>query len=298
MKLYPAIDLREGATVQLIGGDPEREPIHHPDPVKIAQRWFQEGASLLHLVDLDAAFGEGDNLNIVQRILRAVPCPVQMGGGIRHLVDIQRLMDHGVGRVIVGTQGVRNPDWFEIAADIYPDRLMLAIDARGNEVAVNGWQEASGILLDEILQRVEGLPLAGLLYTNVDVEGRMQGIDEEAVARVVDATGHNVVASGGITTMDDLDTLKGIGVDAAVLGMSIYTGKIHLPTAIEQIEGRTVKKDQVTIPSKDVQWGGAPPVAPPSADTGTTQPPGGHNGNPQGGHNGHDRHDAQQEESP
>lgn len=263
MKIYPAIDLREGATVQLIGGDPEREHIHHPDPVKVAHRWFGEGATALHLVDLDAALGQGDNLHIVKRILEEIPCPVQMGGGIRHLVDIQKLLDHGVGRIIVGTQGIRNPDWFELAADIYPGKLVLAIDARGDEVTVSGWKEESGKRLEEVLQRVDGLPLAGLLYTNVDVEGRMEGIDADAVTRVVDATKHDVVASGGITTLEDLETLKAIGVDAAVLGMSIYTGRIDLPTAIERIEGRRVdKKKHVTIPPEEVQWGPIPPEVP------------------------------------
>jgi phosphoribosylformimino-5-aminoimidazole carboxamide ribotide isomerase len=294
MKLYPAIDLREGATVQLVGGDPSKEHVHHPDPVKVAHRWFGEGATFLHLVDLDAALGKGDNLHVVKRILQAVPCPIQVGGGVRHLVDIQRLMDHGVGRVIIGTQGIRNPDWFEIATDIYPDRLLLAIDARGDEVTVSGWQEESGIRLDEVLERVAGLPLAGLLYTNVDVEGRLEGIDEQAVARVVDATDHPVVASGGITTLEDLDTLKGIGVDAAVLGMSIYTGRIDLPTAIEKIEGRRVKRERererhVMIPPSEVQWGTVPPGAPDERILGNEAEEAARNG-PQDGHdteNGH-----------
>jgi phosphoribosylformimino-5-aminoimidazole carboxamide ribotide isomerase len=256
MRIYPAIDLREGSSVQLVGGDPRVEKVHEPDPVRVAHRWFGEGATLLHVVDLDAALGHGSNLDVVARIIRSVPCPVQLGGGIRHLVDIQRRIDLGVGRVIIGTQGVENPHWLELAADIYPGRIVLAVDARGEEVAVRGWQEGSGISIRQVLSRVEDMDLAGLLYTNVDVEGRLEGIDSDAVERVVSATRHKVIASGGITSMEDLDRLNEIGVDGAVLGMSIYTGRIVLKDAIERIEGRKVSPGRnVLIPPVDVHWG-------------------------------------------
>ncbi len=259
MKIYPAIDLREGATVQLVGGDPSREAVHEPDALKVAQRWVDEGASLLHMVDLDAAIGTGSNLHVVERILRNVPLPVQLGGGIRHLVDIQKRLDLGVGRVIVGTQGIRHPDWFETAADVYPHRLLLAVDARGDDVTVAGWKEASGVTIQSVLKRVQDLPLAGLLYTNVDIEGRMCGIDRAAVEDVVRHTEHPVVASGGIATLEDLDVLKDLGAAGAVLGMSIYTGRIRLKDAIERIEERIVETGRhVLIPTPDVQWGAVP----------------------------------------
>lgn len=275
MKLYPAIDLREGATVQLVGGDPSIEKIHEPDPVRVAHRWFGQGATLLHVVDLDAALGRGSNLDIVARILRAVPCPVQLGGGIRHLVDIQRRIDLGVGRIIIGTQGVENPDWLQLATEIYPGKIVLAVDARGEEVAVRGWQEGSGVSIRDVLRRVEDLALAGLLYTNVDVEGRLEGIDADAVERVVGATPHKVIASGGIAGMEDLDRLKSIGVDGAVLGMSLYTGRIDLPRAIERIEERAVRSGRnVLIPRQEIQWGG-----PGASPAGRGPPPGNGHGN-------------------
>lgn len=263
MKIYPAIDLREGATVQLVGGDPDREEVHNPEPLHVAAKWVDEGASALHVVDLDAALGRGTNLYVVQRILSEILAPVQLGGGVRHLVDIQARLDMGVGRVIVGTQGIREPLWFETAAELFPGKLILAVDARGDEVAVSGWQEGSGVKLEEILRRVEDLPLAGLLYTNVDIEGGMGGVDRAAVEKVRRGTEHSLTASGGIGSMEDLDSLKELGVDGAVLGMSIYTGRIELKSAIERIEGRKVQTGRaVLIPKPTIQWGGIPEGTP------------------------------------
>lgn len=263
MKIYPAIDLREGATVQLVGGDPSHEAVHDPDPVRVAHKWMDQGASALHMVDLDAAMGLGMNLHVVKRILDTTPLPVQLGGGIRHLVDIQARLDMGVGRVIVGTQGIKEPEWFETATELYPGKIVLAVDARGDEVAISGWKEGSGLSLKTVLDRVMDLPLAGILYTNVDIEGSLSGIDRAAVERVVTATQHDVIASGGIATMDDLDVLKDVGALGAVLGMSIYTGRIDLKAAIERLEERTVETGRhVMIPKPAVQWGFVPEDTP------------------------------------
>lgn len=263
MKLYPAIDLKDGATVQLVGGDPSRVATQDDDPVQVATKWVEEGASALHIVDLDAALGRGSNEWIVERILQTLPQPVQLGGGIRHLVDIQKRLEMGVGRVIIGTQGVKHPEWLAEACKIFPGKIMLAVDARGDEVAVSGWQEGSGLKMDDVLRRVADMDLAGVLYTNIDVEGQMTGVDRAAVENVVANTSHPVVASGGIGTMDDLDTLKELDIEGAVLGMSIYTGKIPLRKAIEHIEERKVPKGRaVLIPKSEVQWGDLPEDVP------------------------------------
>lgn len=263
MIIYPAIDLREGATVQLVGGDPTREAVHEPDPLQVAHRWTDQGASALHVVDLDAAIGTGSNLHIVNRILNAIPLPVQLGGGVRHLVDIQRRLDMGVGRVIIGTQGIKHPDWLLTAAELYPGKIILAVDARGDDIAISGWQEGSGVTLPVMLRQIEDIPLAGLLYTNVDIEGSMGGVDRAAVEKVVGATRHGVIASGGIAELSDLDVLKDVGVAGAVLGMSLYTGRIQLVEAIKRIEGREVQTGRhVMIPKPKVQWGNIPDGAP------------------------------------
>ncbi|MBW3582134.1 MAG: 1-(5-phosphoribosyl)-5-[(5-phosphoribosylamino)methylideneamino] imidazole-4-carboxamide isomerase [Euryarchaeota archaeon] len=264
MKVYPAIDLREGATVQLVGGDPDKEPVRHEDPLAVAIKWAEKGAGLFHIVDLDAALGTGSNLWVVDRILRTLPQPVQLGGGVRSLVDIQKRIDMGVGRVIIGTQGIKHPDWLAEACRVFPDRLVLAIDARGDDVAISGWQEASGLKVETVLSRVEEMPLAAVLYTNIDIEGGMAGVDASAVDNVVRHSAHKVIASGGIATLEDLDTLASLGVDAAVLGMSIYTDRIDLKEAIERVEGRKVEVSgrHVLIPKPAVQWGGVPEGTP------------------------------------
>lgn len=274
MLIYPALDLKEGATVQLVGGDPDTEHFHDDDPLRIASRWIEQGASALHVVDLDAALGTGDNLWVIQRLLRSLPRPIQLGGGIRHLIDIQTRLEMGIGRVIVGTQGIKEPAWLATAADIYPDKIILAIDARGDEVAIKGWQEGSGTTIEDALARVADLPLAGLLYTDIEIEGRMSGIQRDRIEAALAMTDHPLIVSGGIGSMDDLDTLKELDVAGAVLGMSIYKGAIDLKAAIERIEGRTVPGgDAVLVPKSEIQWGVVPEDTPedrllraPSAD--------------------------------
>lgn len=235
MMLYPAIDLKDGQCVQLVGGDPNKREVALPDPIEVAQKWEAEGAAALHVVDLDAALGLGDNREVVDDILKAVDLPMQVGGGVRHLTDIQQLLDSGVGRIIVGTQAVKHPPWLKEAVNLFPDKLVLAVDARGDEVQVKGWTEGAGITVHKLLADVAKLKLAGVLYTNVDVEGQQKGIREEPVRRVLAATEHPVVVSGGITTIDDLLKLSRLGADSAVLGMSLYTGTIDFKQALDAV---------------------------------------------------------------
>lgn len=237
MKVYPAIDLRGGRVVQLIGGDPDNVAVESErSPKQQAEHWKEQGARRLHVVDLDAALGGSDQWMHVGHIIRQ-GLPVQFGGGIRSMVQIQQLLDLGVERVIVGTQGVQNPDWVEELAKLWPGRIVLAVDAHGRDVMVNGWTEKTGKDVVELAASLHGADLAGFLYTNVAKEGRMEGIDADVVRDLRDAIPDGeLIVSGGISTMEDLAVLDGLGVDAVVLGMSIYTDIISLKAAVERFE--------------------------------------------------------------
>ena len=254
MMLYPAIDLKDGQCVQLVGGDPARQKLALPDPIEVAQKWEAEGAAALHVVDLDAALGTGDNREVIEDILRAVDLPLQVGGGVRHLTEIQQFLDSGIGRVVVGTQGIQQPLWLKEAVNLFPGKLVLAVDARGDEVQVKGWTEGAGLTVQKVLADVANLPLAGVLYTNVDVEGQMQGIREEPVRRVLAASKHPVVVSGGITTLEDLLTLSRLGADSAVLGMALYTGRIDFRGALEAVSSPEERARAVQGKYRRFQW--------------------------------------------
>ncbi|HEX2066060.1 MAG TPA: 1-(5-phosphoribosyl)-5-[(5-phosphoribosylamino)methylideneamino] imidazole-4-carboxamide isomerase [Candidatus Thermoplasmatota archaeon] len=232
--LYPAIDLRHGKVVQLVGGDPAQVALERPDPAAQAQDFADAGATWLHVVDLDAAFGGRNQWLHLGRIQRA-GLRLQFGGGVRSMTQVQQLLDLGVERVVVGTQGVRNPEWLRELARIFPGRIVLAIDARGRDVAVKGWTEATGLDAVELAARLDDAGLAAFLYTNVEREGRLAGVDRATIAALrLAAPRTPLLASGGIATLEDLAWLKEAGVAGAVLGMSVYKGTIDLTQALER----------------------------------------------------------------
>lgn len=237
MHIYPAIDLRGGKVVQLVGGDPDKVAVQEErTPAQQAAHWKEAGARRLHVVDLDAALGGRNQWLDVGRILQT-GLPVQFGGGVRSMLDVQKLLDLGVGRVIVGTQGVRNPAWVRELTTLWPDRILLAVDAHGRDVMVEGWTETTGLDVVELARAMDDADLAGFLYTNVAREGRMEGIDPDVIRDLRDATPHTeLVVSGGIRDLDDLAALADLDVDGVVLGMSIYKDAIALPDAVQRFE--------------------------------------------------------------
>lgn len=237
MKIYPAIDLRGGRVVQLVGGDPDNVAVESErGPKHQASHWKERGARRVHVVDLDAALGGNDQWSHVSHIIRQ-GLPVQFGGGVRSMVQVQKLLDLGVERVIVGTQGVEHPEWVTELAGIWPGRIVLAVDSHGRDVMVKGWTETTGKDVVELAASLQGVGLAGFLYTNVAKEGRMEGIDAAVVRDLRDTiTDGELIVSGGVSTMEDLALLDGLGVDAVVLGMSIYTDAIDLKQAVDRFE--------------------------------------------------------------
>ena len=233
MKVIPAIDVKGGKCVQLVGGKPGTERVQIEDVLGVAGRWESEGAELIHIIDLDSALGTGNNERLVEMITAALSIPVQVGGGIRSEEQIQRLFDIGCERVIVGTRAIQDRPFIQKMAAEYPDAIVVAIDSVANEVLIRGWQESSGKDLLEVAKDLDALPIFGFLYTNVEVEGRLQGIDPIPIQALMNSVRKPVIISGGITTMGDLDQLQRMGVHSTIVGMAIYTGKIDFRKAVK-----------------------------------------------------------------
>lgn len=223
MMVIPAVDMMDRRVVQLVGGKPGSEKVIMPDPLSVAKEWVGKGAKYLHLVDLDRAFGKESNIDSIRRIADESGVPVQAGGGIRDAGDIEELLAAGVDRVIVGTRAVREPEWLSDIANSFPERIILALDTSGGRIVVKGWQEAADVTLDGMLRIIEDFPLSAVLNTNVDVEGQEKGIDEKVAGEFISRCPHQVIASGGVTTVKDAEALARAGAVGAVVGLSLYT---------------------------------------------------------------------------
>lgn len=226
MIVIPAVDIMNHNVVQLVGGKPGTEIVNMPDPFTVAMSWVDDGAKYLHIVDLDGAFGKENNDDVIIRIIKEAGVPVEVGGGIRDEKRIRLLAEAGADRIIVGTRALSDFGWFSDMADEYPNRIAMALDTKNGKITQKGWQEESDLPLDTVFDRIASLPLAGVLNTNVDVEGQAKGIDEDFAKEFIRKCPHDVIASGGVTTLDDLRTLSKAGAVGAVVGVSIYTGKL------------------------------------------------------------------------
>ncbi|WP_396223313.1 1-(5-phosphoribosyl)-5-[(5-phosphoribosylamino)methylideneamino]imidazole-4-carboxamide isomerase [Gemmatimonas sp.] len=226
MIAVPAVDLRGGRCVQLVGGDYDAEKVRLDDPIGVARDWVREGFNRLHVVDLDAATGRGRNDEVIRDILRTAGVPVQVGGGVRDEARIERLLDDGAQWVVVGTRAVEDEDWRTEMAGRFPGRLIVAADVRERYVVTKGWAETSRVNVVDFVEELSGLPLAGVLVTAVHLEGKMQGTDLPLMEDVAEACAWPVFASGGVTSLDDMRALEHRGLAGAVLGMALYTGAI------------------------------------------------------------------------
>jgi len=239
--VYPAIDLRAGRCVRLQQGRFDAETAFADDPAEVARRWVNEGAEWLHVVNLDGALGEGDtgdspNLAALARILSAVAVPVQFGGGVRSLADVDRLLERGVARVILGTVAVRRPEVVgEAVARHSAERVAVGIDARDGRVTVQGWTEAAEIGATELAARMAALGVTYAVYTDVGRDGMLLGVNVEATAHLARTSGLRVIASGGVATLDDLRALRAReaeGIVGVIIGMALYRGAIRLADAL------------------------------------------------------------------
>lgn len=226
MIVYPAVDLRGGQAVQLVGGRVEAQKVSLPDPVAVALQWVRAGFRALHVVDLDAALGTGDNRVVIAEILAACDVPVQVGGGIRDDAAVNDLIEAGAARVIVGTRAVEDEAWRSRITRRYPQRVIVAADVRGDYITTRGWTADTQIRAQDFISKLEEDPIAAALITDVSREGQLGGVDVAKFETLVTASSLAVIAAGGIRDMEDLRALSEVGVAGAVLGMSLYTGTI------------------------------------------------------------------------
>jgi len=226
MIIIPAVDVLDKKVVQLVGGVAGSQKITLPDPFTTAMNWVEKGAPYLHLVDLDGAFGKGSNIPVFKKIIKECGVPVQVGGGIRSDELVNDLISAGADRIIVGTKAIKEPDWLSKISKKNPGKVMIGMDTRNGSLAVNGWQGSSDVTVEKMFDLIRGLPLAGVLNTNVSVEGQMKGIDAEQSKQFISKCPHKVVSSGGITSQADCKKLSKMGAEGAVVGLALYTGKI------------------------------------------------------------------------
>jgi phosphoribosylformimino-5-aminoimidazole carboxamide ribotide isomerase len=222
----PAVDLREGACVQLVGGSFDDERIRVPDPIGAARRWSEAGFARLHVVDLDAAAGIGANHDAINGIVSRGSARVSVGGGVRTSERVADLLAAGADSVVVGTRALEDFEWLDAVANGSPNRIVVALDVRNRTVVIEAWTKRVETPLAELAARLDALPLAGVLVTAVHREGLMRGPDLDLVDDLVRMTRHPVIASGGITTLEDLRALERRGASACVIGMALYSGAL------------------------------------------------------------------------
>ena len=232
-EVIPAVDMQDGEVVQLVQGERGTEK-RYGDPVEAARRWVDAGARTLHLVDLDGAFeGERANAPAVEAIVDAVDVPIQLGGGIRTAEDALALLDRGVDRVILGTAAVENPDIVREISDERPGSVVVSLDAKGDEVVVSGWTEGTGLDPVEAAERYEDLGAGAILFTDVDVEGKLEGVRTDRIERLASAVDVPIIASGGVATLDDVRACREAGAAAVVVGTALYEGAFSLEDAMD-----------------------------------------------------------------
>ncbi|SNS70232.1 1-(5-phosphoribosyl)-5-[(5-phosphoribosylamino)methylideneamino]imidazole-4-carboxamide isomerase [Tropicimonas sediminicola] len=237
MILYPAIDLKDGNCVRLLKGDMDKATVFGSDPAAQARQFEEAGCEWLHLVDLNGAFaGEPVNAAAVEAILAAVSVPVQLGGGIRTLETIEMWLNKGVSRVILGTVAVENPELVREAAQLFPGRVAVGLDARNGKVATRGWAEETDMTVTDLAGRLEDAGIAAIIYTDIDRDGAMQGPNVEATAALARATTIPVIASGGVSSLADLIALRdAVGISGAISGRALYDGAIDLREALSAL---------------------------------------------------------------
>lgn len=242
MVIFPAIDLKDGQCVRLMQGDPDRATVYGSDPAAVAKRWEDEGAEWLHVVDLDGAFTKAPkNREVIDSIVRSVSIPVQVGGGIRSIETIQDYFSMGVRRLILGTAALNQPQLLEESCTEYPGRIALGIDARNGMVAIEGWVETTGTDAISLVRRFSHLDLAAVIYTDIHRDGMQSGVNVEATGRLMDETGVPVIASGGVATLADIESLLPLvprGLVGVITGRAIYNGTLKLGEALAFVKDR------------------------------------------------------------
>lgn len=242
MIIFPAIDIRGGQCVRLVKGDFAQETVFSQRPEIMAKKWEDEGGQYLHLVDLDGArAGQSRNLDVVEMILKTVNIPVELGGGIRTMDNIKRVLEMGVTRVILGSIAVKDPELVKTACKEYgSQRIVVGIDAKDGIVAVDGWGVSGEVKATELAKRMADGGVKHIIYTDISRDGTLEGVNAKATAEIAKVSGVKVVASGGVSSIDDIKLLKEYeqdGIEGVIVGKSIYTGALSLPEALRVAKG-------------------------------------------------------------
>lgn len=238
MLIIPAIDLKNGKCVRLFKGEEGTETVFSESPLEIARLWQGCGARLIHVIDLDGAFsGDPKNFNIIREIVNSISTPVQVGGGIRNIETIEKYLESGVTRIILGTAAFYNREFLTEACKSFPQRIAVGVDTKMGRIAVKGWKEVLDLDAESVLNGLMAAGVSLVIYTDVDRDGTMGGINLNSVERFVKSSPIPVVASGGISSMGDIEKLSSLvefGLAGVILGKSIYTAKINLKEAIHR----------------------------------------------------------------
>jgi len=242
MLVIPAIDLKEGKCVRLEQGLMDKDTVFNDNPAAQARAWQDQGAELLHIVDLDGAFaGEPKNRAAIEAILAAITIPSQLGGGIRDIATIEAYLSLGLSRVIIGTAAQRNPELVREACARFPGRIVVGIDAKNGMVAVQGWAEVTDITAVDLARKFEDCGVAAIIYTDISRDGMLQGPNLEATKALAEAVSIPVIASGGVSSLKDIENLMAIessGVTGVITGKAVYTGAIKLAEAVALTRGQ------------------------------------------------------------
>ena len=234
MIFFPAIDIRNGKCVRLIQGDYDKETIYGDSPTEMALEWEKQGAEYLHIVDLDGAkTGNSSNRKAIQEVAKAVSIPIQVGGGIRSMDMIDEHITAGVSRVIIGTAAITNQAFLKEAVEKYGDKIAVSIDARNGFVATDGWTETSDTQAIDLLKELEEIGVKTVVYTDILKDGMMQGPNFEELGAVNEATSIDVIASGGVSTEEDIKKLEEMNLYGAIIGKALYDGTLSLEKLME-----------------------------------------------------------------
>lgn len=238
MRIYPAIDIKNGQCVRLRQGKFDDVTVYGSDPAEMAKKFAAEGASYLHVVDLDGArMGAGMNRSAIKKIVEALSIPVQTGGGIRTLKDIEEIISTGVSRVILGTSAVSNPQVVREAVELYgSSRIAVGIDAMNGKVAIHGWEKLSDVPAIELCLQMKEMGVKTIIYTDITKDGMMIGPNIESTKEIAAATGLDIIASGGISSMEDIERAKAAGAAGVIIGKALYQGSVVLAEAVKRFE--------------------------------------------------------------
>ena len=233
MRIYPAIDIQDGKCVRLFKGSFSDVTVYGNDPVEMAKKWESQGGEFLHVVDLDGArYGQGKNAELIRKICMALQIPVQTGGGLRTMEDIESRLSCGVSRVIIGTKAVRDEDFVKEAVERFGEKIVIGIDAKDGFAATEGWEEVSSFRAVELAKKMSALGVSDFVYTDIATDGTLAGPNVPAMREMAESVPANVIASGGIGSYEHIRALRPTGVEGVIVGRALYTGNVSLSEAI------------------------------------------------------------------